>query len=68
MKDSYSIASIDVCIGLEVLQNLFQVASSGSSKEAGIVIRLEKKRNMIAYIQERPTRIVLGLLSNITKG
>ena len=42
MNRSYSVAGIDVCIGLEIFQDLFQVSTSGSSEEAGIVIRLEE--------------------------
>jgi hypothetical protein len=41
MNGSYSVAGIDVCIGLEILQDLFQVSTPGSSEEAGIVIRLK---------------------------
>ena len=42
MNGSYSVAGIDVCIGLEILQDLFQVSTPGSSEEAGIVVRLEE--------------------------
>ncbi len=41
--DTYSITGIDVCICFEVFQYLLQVASSGSSQEAGIVIRLKEQ-------------------------
>jgi len=39
-KGSYSIAGINVGVGFEIFQDLFQISSPGSSEEAGIVIRL----------------------------
>ena len=39
--DTYCVACIDVSIGFEIFQNFFQVPTSGSSKEAGIVIGLQ---------------------------
>ena len=52
MNGSYSVAGIDVCIGLEIFQDLFQVSTPGSSEEAGIVIRLkeiEKRKGNLWY-------------------
>jgi hypothetical protein len=45
--DTYSITSVDICVGSEISQDFFQIAASGSSEEAGIVIRLEIKKKMV---------------------
>lgn len=41
--EAVGVASVDVGVGLEVLEDLLKVAASGRTEEAGVVVRLENR-------------------------
>ena len=45
---TYCVAGVDVGVGLEVLQDLLQVAAAGSAQERSIVLVLEIKIGRIS--------------------
>ena len=41
---TYRVAGVDVGVGLEVLENLLEVATSRGPEKTGVVIRLKKRK------------------------
>ena len=45
--EAVAVAGVDVCVRLQVFQNLLQVAAPGGTKETGIVVGLKRKKKIL---------------------